>query len=476
MTSLNLPPIAPLAELSLLLIEDELADEMALLQAVSEQGLPYRLRVARSVAQARAELAQGKFDLILADYNLGDGTSFDLIDSFADELVLLLVGLGEEHIAVRALDLGVHDYMLKDPQRGYLALLNLRVAAALRQAGQARALRASQARLRATLDAVPDLLFEIDAQGRYHDFYSARSDLLVAPAEQLMGHLVTDMMPSEAAAAVMASIARAQAQGFSSGEQMQLDFPQGRKCFELSVVLKTDSAADDPRFMVLSRDISVRKQVEEDLRQSLQDKEALLREVHHRVKNNLQVISSLLRLEGGRSGQAETKSVLDDMQGRIRSMALLHETLYRSGKFAGIDLAVYLAQVATQVFRMLANENVRLSLDLAPLKVGMDFATPCGLLLNELLSNCFKHGFAKRGHGADPIDGEVRVSLQAIAGGPQWRLTVSDNGKGLAADFEIRRAQSLGLKLVSDLARQLGGQLEVGAGPVAEFTIGFTPA
>ncbi|MCV2368912.1 sensor histidine kinase [Roseateles oligotrophus] len=462
------------AEVRVLLIEDDLVDEMALLKAVKDQHLPYLISIARSIAQARAELARQQFDIILADDSLGDGTCFDLLDAFAGQLVVLVAGMGEEQITARAMELGVHDYLLKDSQRGYLKLLKWRVAAALRQSNLARQLSSSQASLRATLDAVPDLLFEIDAQGRYHDFHSARSDLLLVPADVLMGRLVAELMPPEAAAVVMASLAQAQATGSSYGQQIQLDLPQGPMWFELSAVRKADSAADDPHFVVLSRDITARKRSEQALFQSLKDKEALLKEVHHRVKNNLQVITSLLRLESGRTELADTKRVLDDMQGRIRSMALLHETLYRSGVFAGTDLAAYLSQVATQVFRMLARGRLSLKLNLAPLKVGMDLATPCGLLLNELLTNCFKHGFADL-DGAS-AEGEVRVSLQAVAGGPRWRLSVSDTGQGLAADFEARRGQSLGLKLVSDLARQMGGQLEIGAGPAAEFSVAFTPA
>ena len=463
------------AEIDLLLIEDDLVDEMALLKAVQEQGLPYRIRVARSVAQAREALAQQGFDIVLADYSLGDGSALDLLDAFQGQLVVLVAGMGEEQIAVRALEMGVHDYLMKDPQRGYLRLLKWRVAAALRQTQMARQLQASQAVLRATLDAVPDLLFELDAQGRYHDYHSARSDLLLAPPDLFLGKNVAELMPANVAAQVMASVAQAQETGSSYGQQIQLDLPQGVMWFELSVVLKRDSSPSDPRFVILSRDITARKHNEEALHQSLQDKEALLKEVHHRVKNNLQVITSLLRLEAHRSSQAgsntSTKAVLDDMQGRIRSMALLHETLYRSGMFAGVDLAVYLGQVATQVFRMQATGRVRLTLDLASIKVSMDQATPCGLLLNELLTNCFKHGFADHKGG----DGEVKVGLQALADGGRWRLSVSDNGAGLAPDFEAKRADSLGLKLVDDLARQLGAQLEISAGPVAEFGVSFRP-
>ena len=203
-------------------------------------------------------------------------------------------------------------------------------------------------------------------------------------------------------------------------------------------------------------DVTDRKEAELALQTSLHEKEALLKEVHHRVKNNLQVIMSLLRMEGRRSTQADTKFVLSEMQGRIRSMALLHESLYRSGTFAAVDLAGYLRQLATQAFRSFqATPNkVRLDLALDPVLVEMDQALPCGLLVNELISNALKHAFP------DGRAGLVRVALQPVAGEPaRWCLAVTDDGVGLPPDFDARRSQSLGLQLVADLAGQLRGTL-----------------
>jgi len=227
------------------------------------------------------------------------------------------------------------------------------------------------------------------------------------------------------------------------------------------------SSAHAGEHLVVMVDITAQKKAQVELSASVLEKEALLKEVHHRVKNNLQIITSLLRLEGGRSEQPGTRAVLGDMQGRIRSMALLHESLYRSGVFASVDLGDYLAQLVTHAFRSQAqtNDAVKLVLALDPAHVGMDQATPCGLLVNELVSNCFKHGFP---HGSV---GEIRVELRSADDGRQLRLSVSDTGVGLPADFDAVRRQSLGLQLVEDLAAQIGGSLAVGPG--ALFSVRF---
>jgi PAS domain S-box-containing protein len=237
-----------------------------------------------------------------------------------------------------------------------------------------------------------------------------------------------------------------------------------------------DASGRVVRLAGLVQDITERKQTQDALIQSLKDKQALLHEVHHRVKNNLQVIVSLLRLEALRSTQTDTKAVLADMQGRIRSMAFLHESLYRSGVFASIELGSYLRGLATQVFRGQANasDTVRLVVDFTPVQVSMDLATPCGLLVNELISNCLKHGFPKE------HSGEVRFELHPA--NPEtsqvdalWRLCVSDNGVGLPPDFEARRNTSLGLQLVDDLSRQMSGTLAIQSQPGngTEFCVTF---
>jgi PAS domain S-box-containing protein len=240
-----------------------------------------------------------------------------------------------------------------------------------------------------------------------------------------------------------------------------------------------DDAGRTTHYVALKEDVTERKRTEQALKASLQEKVALLNEVHHRVKNNLQVITSLLRLEAGRSSQPDTKSVLTDMQGRIRSMALLHESLYRTGIFASVDLGAYLKRLASQAFRAQSSGAVRLVLELASVQVSMDQATPCGLLVNELISNCLKHGFP------EGRSGEIRIELQAMAtttvapategGATQWLLRVSDTGVGLPADFKARRHQSLGLQLVADLVHQLGGTLDIGSALGAVFTVAFTP-
>lgn len=249
-------------------------------------------------------------------------------------------------------------------------------------------------------------------------------------------------------------------------QEYPCDTPTEKRWFNISV---TPLGTTGHGVVVSHTDITERKKIEIALSETLLEKEALLKEVHHRVKNNLQVIFSLLGLEASRSTQDATTTVLHEMQNRIRTMALLHESLYRSSVFSSLDFGVYLKQLSTQVFRTmcLRPDLVCLELDLASVTIGMNQATPCGLLVNELISNSLKHGFPD-GHG-----GKIQVQLQLIEGTGQVRLRVSDSGIGLSADFAEKRQQSLGLQLAVDLAKQVGGELLMHTAPQLSFEVIF---
>lgn len=193
-----------------------------------------------------------------------------------------------------------------------------------------------------------------------------------------------------------------------------------------------------------------------ELRASEERKEALLREVHHRVKNNLAMICSLFYLQSTSAGDDRTMTIFREMENRVHSMALVHETLYGSENLARIDFAEYAKVLAENILGSYGNPAipVRLETDLDPVVLSVDLALPCGLILNELVSNAFKHGFPNGSKG------EIRLSVHPEAGG-KYKLCVQDNGVGIPADLKIAEYKSLGMRLVKSLARQIGASFEV---------------
>lgn len=213
------------------------------------------------------------------------------------------------------------------------------------------------------------------------------------------------------------------------------------------------------------------EKAEADRQDSLREQAALLKEVHHRVNNNLQVVISLLRLETKRAGDPRTIEVLNSMQNRLHSMAAFHETQHRSGNLARVDLADYLRALGRRLARSAETsslEHVTLRFDLTHLGLDLESAIPCGLIVNELLSNALRHAFP----GGRP--GTVLLALRQ-QGDSEIVLEVSDDGVGLPEDLRARRESTLGLQLVEDLAAQLRGRLEIGPGPGARFEVRFRP-
>lgn len=211
-----------------------------------------------------------------------------------------------------------------------------------------------------------------------------------------------------------------------------------------------------PRILTLVQQAKESEQVTTKLRASEERKEALLREVHHRVKNNLAVICSLFYLQSTHTKDQESVQIFCDMENRVHSMALVHELLYGSENLARINFADYAQALASDILASHVSPGVPVHLksELEPVIMNADLAVPCGLILNELISNAFKHGFL---NGAG---GEIKVTLR---NGPEGTCTlcVEDDGVGIPAGLDVNTNSSLGLRLVRSLTQQIRGVFEV---------------
>lgn len=204
----------------------------------------------------------------------------------------------------------------------------------------------------------------------------------------------------------------------------------------------------------------------EFLENSLQEKEVLLKEIHHRVKNNLQVISSLLSLQASHIKDRQVAQMFLENQSRIRSMALIHEKLYRSPKLTGVHLASYINHLANDLLRSYQAHarNIRLVLNVANINLDIDTAIPIGLIINELISNALKHAFTDKPQGKITIKTRTCDDASLV-------LTVTDDGGGFPADIDFRDTETLGLQLVTTLVRQLDGTIELAKNNGTTFKI-----
>ena len=236
---------------------------------------------------------------------------------------------------------------------------------------------------------------------------------------------------------------------------------------EVSIAVVRNDDGEPVALVGVARDITERVAAAERIRNSLAEKEVMLKEIHHRVKNNLQVISSLLNLQSSQEQDPAIVAALKESQGRVRSMALVHEELYRSTDLADIDMESYVRKLANNLFFAYQSSGTRVTLDIDvhDVYLPVDAAVPCGLIINELISNSLKYAFGKRSTGV------ITVRLQRER--DSCRLMVGDDGVGLPSELDIEHSESLGLQLVFILAKQLHARLEVNRLQGTSFALTF---
>lgn len=325
------------------------------------------------------------------------------------------------------------------------------------------------------LDLADDAIVSIDEQQRIILFNQGAEKVFGYSAAEASGQSLDILLPERLVGAHyghVVNFASSPVAARRMGERQEL---QGRRKNgdEFPAEASISKVQSDGRtmFTVILRDVTERMLNEARIRASLREKESLLKEIHHRVKNNLQVVSSLLGLQSRAVSDPEMRKKFQESQDRVHSMALLHESLYQSHSLSEINFPEYIRQLAAHLFHSygVAAERIHLRTDMDDVLLHLDAAVPCGLIINELLSNSLKYAFP------DGRDGQIRIELRGLSDG-STRLVIADDGVGLRADVDWVNTRSLGLRLVRTLAQQLGAQIEVNSAAGMEVRLAFAAA
>ena len=219
--------------------------------------------------------------------------------------------------------------------------------------------------------------------------------------------------------------------------------------------------------IIAEKEIESRKNAENKIKLSLEEKNILLQEIHHRVKNNMQIISSLLNLQTRYVDDEEAVNVLKESQNRVRSMAMIHEKLYQSNDLSHINFVDYIQSLVSNLFYSYNIKNLQIKsiLEIDDIRLNMETAVPCGLIISEIVSNSLKYAFPNEMHG------EILVSLKSVEDG--YELIISDNGVGLPEELDFDNNKSLGLILVKSLTEQIDGEITIHRNHGTEFKIRF---
>jgi len=326
------------------------------------------------------------------------------------------------------------------------------------------ALHAREIRYRRLFESTHDGILILDADtGQIVDVNPILIDLLGFSYEEFLGKKIWDIGIFKDIVANKDNFEKLQREKFIRYEHLPLETADGRQIF-VEFVSNVYVVNDSKVIQCNVRDITERKKMTEQIVASLSEKVTLLQEVHHRVKNNLQIISSLLNMQIRKTTDPHTIEALKDSQNRVRSMAIVHEHLYKGKDFSHIDLGNYIRALGMVLFSSYeaGNQGVRLDLDVHDIYIDTNTAIPLGLISNELITNSLKYAFKEKKEG--------KLSITATEDHTGLTFVVADNGVGLSPDITLENQTSLGLQLISTLTDQLNGTVAIDRTGGTKFT------
>lgn len=332
-------------------------------------------------------------------------------------------------------------------------------------------LRRSEERFRRVVESAPNAMVMVNAEGRI-EMVNAQAELVFGYGrEEMLGRSVEMLVPARLRnghPAMRASFLKDPSpRPMGAGRDL---FAVRKDGSEFPVEIGINPIETDEGMMVLSAivDISDRKQKEARIHAALKEKEILVSEIHHRVKNNLQVVSSLLDLQSARVSDPIAAETLKDSQRRIRSMAAIHQVLYQSHDARQVDFQAFLDDLVPSLVASYLADPERIAIAIGPIDTALPInaAIPCGLILNELISNALKHAFP------DGRDGRIAISF-IPKDEDRILLTFADDGIGIPDNLDIEQSETLGLQLITLLTDQLGGNLSINRANPTSFSVEF---
>ena len=332
-------------------------------------------------------------------------------------------------------------------------------------------LRESQEKFRSVADSAVDGIITTDNNGKIILFNPSLKNIFGYSIDEIKGENVTLLMPDRYKQKFIDKLERFKSTGRHEYDRKTFEsvgLKKDRTEFPFEISIATWGSKDNKFTTSIVRDVTERKITEKLLQKSLHEKEILLKEIHHRVKNNLMIISSLLNLQSRYIKDEESKNIFKESQNRARSMALIHERLYQSTDLKKIDFGDYIRTLANDLYRAYVMDFslIKLNVQVEDIMLDIDISIPLGLIVNELLTNSLKHAFPNHKNG--------KINIKFYKSNDEYILTVSDNGIGFPKNIDYKNSDSLGLRLVTSLTEQIDGKIEFKNVSGTSFSIIFT--
>lgn len=427
----------------ILLIDDDPNDRLLAARLIKLDHPEAEILEVENEADLTRHLARDRVDLAIIDYALGWGNGLDVFRrikaAHPDAGAIMYSGVAGEDYAVEAIKAGLDDYIVKDFDRQ--ARLRTSIHALLTQGEQRHQLRLSQQRYKELFQRVTVGLFACTADGKFADANPALLHMLgVGSVRDLADRRLSEILSGANLPELLSKLPP----GGISDVQVRMRGGDGR---ELVGLLNAYPSRDGEHHIhgVLTNVTALQRAVDE--------KTVLLREVYHRVYNNLQLVISLLGMQSRRFTGVEVQAAFSDVMDRVRSLSLIQQKLYRAEQYSAVDFSAYLRDLANSLVPPEKSADISLKFDLDPLLLPIDKAVPLGLMVNELLMNAMKHAFPGERKGEIRIDLETRPEQSAV-------FSISDNGVGVAPAV-MSKSNSVGARLIKQLAQQADAQVSM---------------
>ncbi len=444
--------------ISILYVDDNPHDRELVREALADEPGGFVLTEAPSRAEFERLLGSDTYDLVLSDFNILGFQGIQVLDAVhsrrASLPVVIVTGTGSEEIAVEAMKRGAADYVIKSPK--HIKRLPATILAAIE-----RSYTKEERDL--LFNCSNDLLSIAGFDGKFRQISPSWEKTLGWPIQEILAHPYTEFVHPEDREETHLAMKKIE-EGLTQHQfENRYRDREGRYHW---LWWNSYCLPQERRIFSVARDISERKHAEKVIRLSLREKEILLREIHHRVKNNLQLISSLLSLQIAGISDLKVLRAFEETQHRIRAMASVHERLLASPELAGIDFGDFLKSLTYELLSACGRPEVTPSLDVDPVVLGIDTAIPCGLIVDELVTNSLKHAFPGGRRGT------ISLGLH-LRGDRQVELVVGDDGVGFPKDADFRSMNTMGMILVTSLTQQIDASIDLRGGGGTTFSITF---
>jgi len=357
----------------------------------------------------------------------------------------------------------------KEDQKQLLSTLSyLREKLKIQEAAEAE-VRKSEEKFKALVKTSPDAVTVTDISGKITEVSQQTLKLHgFSHEKELIGKKFFDLIDPESKAQAIIYLHKTLKEGITQNLEYTLLKKDGKRFTgEINTSVIKDSYGNPEKFIAITRDITERKKADSQLKKSIREKELLLQEIHHRVKNNLQIISSLLDMSRLRINDKNANDIINNACTKIQSMAFIHSQLYKSERFDRIEMRTHIKELVSYLSEVYGGKK-RISpyIEISDVYLSLTQAIPCALVLNELISNAFKHAFKNNREGI--------IEISMLEGSGRINIYVRDNGVGISNNIDIYDTGSLGLKLVKNLVeKQLKGVIKVKQNKYTEFSVEF---